>query len=324
MTDTTATAVTFDDLASLRRAVDYLARHVTEKRNTIPILSHVLIEPCAGGARISGTDLDMMASFTVPAAWDEPAAFCVDGALLADVLKKCHATIAGHPADTRLIHRHKEFCQLAGTWDFATVPPGGCMAEEKVDGWRALYLRDWQGKPGLFTRGGRPIEGVGHILHRLALIEQCAGARLVFDGEYQAGGCLSATKAWCERGWKAGGEAGTLHLFDAMSMADWQAGGSSTPLYQRKAALAGWIEAADRHPQAWEWRPGTRGKEPEGEAVKLVRDEWCASVADVMALARRVWMAGGEGLVIKDAESAYVRARSPAWLKVKSSAYVAR
>jgi ATP-dependent DNA ligase len=223
-----------------------------------------------------------------------------------------------------MIHRHKELCQLAGVWDFATVPQGGCMAETKVDGWRALYLLDWQGKRGLFTRNGHRINGVGHILHRLALIEQCAGTPLVFDGEYQVNGCLSATKTWCERGWKTGQEAGTLHLFDAMPLADWKAGGSSAPLYQRKAALARWVEQADQAPLAWEWRAGTRGKEPAGDAVTMVQDEWCGSVADVMALARRVWMAGGEGLMLKDAESNYIRERSPAWLKVKSSAYVAR
>jgi DNA polymerase III subunit beta len=85
----TMTNVTFGNLASLRAAVDLIARHVIERRNTIPILSYLLIEPCADGARISGTDLDMMASTVIAASWEEPAAFCIEGALLADILKRC-------------------------------------------------------------------------------------------------------------------------------------------------------------------------------------------------------------------------------------------
>ncbi|MDS7278876.1 hypothetical protein NXG15_29670, partial [Klebsiella pneumoniae] len=88
-----------------------------------------------------------------------------------------------------------------------------------------------------FTRQGRTIEGAGHILYRLSLMERAAGRPMVFDGEFQVGGSLAATKAWCEGGWRRGREAGTLHLFDCLPMADWRAGGDDTPLYARKARL---------------------------------------------------------------------------------------
>lgn len=214
-----------------------------------------------------------------------------------------------------------ELVQLAGTWDFLTVPAGGLIAETKVDGWRAVYLRDWEGKPGLFTRNGQPIEGVGHILYRLALMEACAGEAMVFDGEFQVGGCLSATKRWCERGWKTGGEAGTLYLFDAMPLSRWKQGGDDMPLYVRKARLVGMMRAADEHPLAWEWREGSRGKEPQEAAVELIADEWVKDAEEALSLARRVWAANLEGLVLKDAESPYQRKRAPYWMKVKSPAY---
>lgn len=213
-----------------------------------------------------------------------------------------------------------DLVQLAGVWDFATVPPGGCMAETKVDGWRAIWRAN-SGRKALFTRGGHPIEGVDHILWRLSMIEQVAGRPMIFDGEFQVGGTLAATKQWCERGWKTGGEAGVLHLFDAMPLDDWRRGGSDAPLYQRKQVLADLIAAADAMPEAWDWRPGSHGRD-DPHCVQLLSDEWVSDADDALALARRVWVAGGEGLVLKDAESPYQRKRSDAWRKVKHPRYV--
>jgi hypothetical protein len=82
------------------------------------------------------------------------------------------------------------------------------VAEQKVDAFRALYLRNREGKPGLWTRNGYPIEGVGHILHQLAAMERIAGEPLMIDGEFCVGDgpdTLATTKAWCERDWKQGG-----------------------------------------------------------------------------------------------------------------------
>jgi ATP-dependent DNA ligase len=210
---------------------------------------------------------------------------------------------------------------LASVWNFLTVPPSGYMAEQKIDGWRAVYRRDWRGKPGLFTRNGQLIEGVGHILHRIAIMEAIAGERLVIDGEFQVGGTLDATKRWCERGWKQGGDAGTLFAFDVLTEEEWRAGGSDTPLFQRKARLVQLVAEADAHPLMWEWRPGTRGKEPDCPALEVLADEWCADAAAVLDLARRTWAAGGEGIMLKDAEAPYERKRSNRWMKVKHPDY---
>lgn len=211
--------------------------------------------------------------------------------------------------------RPSSLCQLAGTWK-GDVPAGGLMCEEKRDGFRAVWLPDHTGRKRLFTRNGMAIEGVDHILHRLAQMERAAGAPVVVDGEFQVDGSLAATKAWCERGWKAGGEAGQLFAFDAMLLSDWRAGGSATPLYQRKKALVGLFEESTG--DAWEWRPGSHGRDDKLPPVVLVEDSWCFDAADVMAEARRVWAAGGEGLMLKDPCAPYQRNRSDAWLKVKA------
>lgn len=225
-----------------------------------------------------------------------------------------------HPT---LIRGPDEIVHLAGTWNFRTIAPGGCMAEQKVDGWRAACILDRSGRPVLMTRNGVPIEGAGHILHRLALIEKAYGCPLMFDGEFQVGGTLSATKAWCERGWKAGGEAGVYYLFDAVPLDEWASGGTDTPLYRRKDLLARAIEAVDADGVSWEWRERSYGRD-DPHCVRLLPDEWVSDAPEAMAFANRMWAQGLEGAMLKDAEAGYKRKRTKAWLKVKSPAYVAR
>lgn len=203
-------------------------------------------------------------------------------------------------------------CQLATDWR-GDVPAGGMMCEQKVDGWRALWFPGIDGKRRLWTRGGHVIEGAGHITHRLEQMEREAGEPMVFDGEFQVAGTLAATKHWCERGWKTGGEAGVLHLFDCLTFAEWQAGGSDTPLIERKARLEALVNATG---EEWDWRPGSFGRD-DHTAVQIVPDVWIFDTADAMALAKFVWADGGEGIMLKDPLSPYRRLRSPAWLKVK-------
>lgn len=204
-------------------------------------------------------------------------------------------------------------CQLAADWR-GDLPPGGLPAEEKRDGWRALWLRDITGKPGLWSRNGMPLEGTAHIAWRLSQLEQAAGEPMMFDGEFQVGGTLAATKVWCERGWRCGDEAGVLHLFDCLTLAEWRAGGTDRPWHERKARLVelGAVLSAE----VWEWRAGSHGRD-DPDCVRIVPDEWVFDAGDVLAEANRVWACGGEGLVLKDPMGGYQRSRTSAWLKVK-------
>lgn len=211
---------------------------------------------------------------------------------------------------------HTELCQLLGDWR-GDVPEGGTWWERKWDGYRALRFAGIDGQVRLWTRNGLPIEGVGHILYRLEQMEQAAGEPWMFDGEFVVDGTLEATKRWAEKRWRAGGEAGVLHLFDGMPLSAWQAGGDPTPLYRRKARLKElmhWATVDD-----WTWRPGSRGRDEGATPVVLVEDGWAEDAAQVVAEARRIWAAGGEGLVLKDYSAPYQRRRCAAWQKVKAS-----
>lgn len=209
---------------------------------------------------------------------------------------------------------HPELCMLLGDW-CGDVPTGGVWYEQKFDGFRAIRVPSIEGKVGLWTRNGLPIEGVGHILWRLEQMERAAGVPMMFDGEFVVDGTLDATKAWAERGWKAGGEAGVLYLFYAMPLADWHAGGGATPLYQRKARLRELFAAAAE--DDWTWRPGSRGRDESGPpAVQLVEEGWAQDAAEVVDEAKRIWATGGEGIVVKAWDAPYQRRRTDAWRKV--------
>ena len=205
--------------------------------------------------------------------------------------------------------------QLASEW--RGTLPGLCIAEWKADGFRALYLRDRSGKPGLYTRNGMTIHGAEHILHELAAWERHAGQRLFIDGEFVVGDgpdTLASTKRWCESGYKLGGTAGRLHLFDGFAYDDWLKGGTATPLYARKArieAIAAAVAADEAH--RWDWRQGARGDEPCPVRVVPHVDLW--HVDDALQFVAEFWRAGLEGAVFKDAEAPYVRQRSNAWMK---------
>lgn len=211
--------------------------------------------------------------------------------------------------------RPSELCQLAGRYA-GHLPDGGAMAEEKIDGWRCLLFPGLDRQPGLWTRGGLPFRGADHILTRLVEIEAALGGPHMIDGEFQVGGTLAATKAHQERGWREG-NAGTLFAFDCVPLADWERGRCDIPLYERKAALRAAIAATAPDPAAWEWREGSRGREHGVDPVHYLEDAWLFDDADVRVEAERVWAAGGEGLMLKDASAPYVRARSYSWLKVK-------
>ena len=211
--------------------------------------------------------------------------------------------------------RPSSLCQLAGRWSGA-MPEGGMMSEVKVDGWRCLFFPGIDGNTGLWTRNGMPLRGAGHIHERLMQIEAALGGPHMIDGEIQVDGTLAATKTHCEAGWRLG-DAGVFHAFDAVPLADWQAGRCDTSLYERKAALQRAIEATAPCADAWEWAAGSRGAGHGVDPVLYHHDAWLFDAADVHAEAQRVWGTGGEGLMLKDPMAPYVRARSDSWLKVK-------
>src|SRR4051812_6452303 len=73
--------------AILLKALGHI-QSVVERRNTIPILSNVLIEAAEGGLRLMATDLDLQVVETIAAAVETPGATTVAAHTLFDIVRK--------------------------------------------------------------------------------------------------------------------------------------------------------------------------------------------------------------------------------------------
>src|SRR4051812_9065772 len=74
--------------ATLLKGLSHV-QSVVERRNTIPILSNVLLEATAeGGLKLMATDLDLQINETIAAAIDQPGAITVSAHTLFDIARK--------------------------------------------------------------------------------------------------------------------------------------------------------------------------------------------------------------------------------------------
>lgn len=89
----------------LVRAVGAVAK-VVEARNTIPILSNILLDAGDGKLKVTGTDLDIEASTSVEATVNVPGRLTVNAKLLGDLAKKATGDVTVTFDDGRLIVKY--------------------------------------------------------------------------------------------------------------------------------------------------------------------------------------------------------------------------
>ena len=86
---TPAAVAVLMDRKPLVAALSYLAQSIIEARNTIPIVSCVVLETCEAGTRMIGTDLDIVATCELPGAWEAPGSIVADVRALLAAVKAC-------------------------------------------------------------------------------------------------------------------------------------------------------------------------------------------------------------------------------------------
>jgi len=69
-----------------------VASRIVERRTTIPILSHCLIEASPGRVRVVASDLDIEAAISVPAAIERPGSVALPAVMLAGIVGKIGAS----------------------------------------------------------------------------------------------------------------------------------------------------------------------------------------------------------------------------------------
>ncbi len=167
---------------------------------------------------------------------------------------------------------------------------GRRVVQLKADGIRALYLAGQ-----IAGRDGAPLDCALHCQPALARLEEAFGTRMVFDGEYVEQDGFNATVAAHRRGEGQG----VFWLFDALPYDDWCAGGSKVGTVDRLSELRRHVMAA------------------QSPFVGML-DFWLMDAAQTRAKALELFREGYEGIVTKDAEAGYVRARSRLWRRCKA------
>ena len=109
---------------------------VVESRNTIPILSHVLLTATDGRLTAAGTDLDILATASAEAEVTAPGAVCVDAKLLADIAKKAGADVSMSLEGDKLIvksGRSRFTLATLSATDWPALKAGTYEAEFELD-----------------------------------------------------------------------------------------------------------------------------------------------------------------------------------------------
>ncbi len=186
-----------------------------------------------------------------------------------------------------------ELVQLLGRWT-PDLHPADALVEPKIDGHRAVFLGGSTQR--LLSREGSAMGCAAHTLPALRDLERRFGQPMMFDAEFAVPGGLKETLRAFRRNKPA--TAGVLWVFDAVPLAEWERGGTATPLSDRRAALA------------------TRFAGGLCSSVGMLHAAPMGADA-TLALARAFWRQQFEGVVVKDAAAGYTRGRSNAWLKLK-------
>lgn len=190
--------------------------------------------------------------------------------------------------------RHPELCMLPVDVDpdeIESLHAGGKrVVQLKADGIRALYLAGQ-----IAGREGAPLDCALHCQPALARLEAAFGQRMVFDGEYVEHDGFNATIAAHRRGEGQG----VFWLFDALPYDDWCRGGTNTGTVDRLTELRRRVMAA------------------ESPFVGML-DFWLMNAFDTRAKAAELFREGYEGIVTKQADAGYVRARSKLWCRCKA------
>jgi ATP-dependent DNA ligase len=162
--------------------------------------------------------------------------------------------------------------------------------ELKVDG---IGLLDVNGH--VQTLEGVPFDAAAHVAPELEAIRQVFGRETVLHGEYIEKGGFNATLSAFQR--REG--SGAVVLWDAAPLKVWTGYETSLPLWERKLQLRAAIDIVEPR-------------------MVTMLDLVPAGTAEHIDLAAAEAVAQGqEGIVVKDADSPYVRGPSGFWMKLK-------
>jgi len=197
-------------------------------------------------------------------------------------------------------------CQLAHDGaNHESKVAGTKMVEVKLDGVRVITIVYPSGNVDQYSRNGKELVNFEHIKRQFAKHARFLKEPMVFDGEVMSSSFQDLMRQ-VHRKSDVSADDAVLHLFDILSLKEFQAGRSAIPQVERSSALRVWYNPiADHVPNV---------KILGNELIDLDTDE---GRSQFQAINQRAIEGGYEGIMIKDPNAPYECKRSTAWLKQK-------
>lgn len=197
-------------------------------------------------------------------------------------------------------------CQLAHDGaNHESKVSGSKLVEVKLDGVRVITIVYPSGNVDQYSRNGKELVNFEHIKRQFAKHAKFLDQPMVFDGEVMSSSFQDLMRQVHRKSDVAADDA-VLHLFDILTLADFQRGRSDVPQKDRTQALKIWhAPIADHLPN-----------------IKILGHEFVDLDTEsgkvlFQTINQRAIAGGYEGIMIKDPEAPYECKRSTAWLKQK-------
>lgn len=197
-------------------------------------------------------------------------------------------------------------CQLAH--DSANHEGKVCgqkLIEVKLDGVRVITIVYPDGRVDQFSRNGKELVNFPHIREQFEQTVTGITEPMVFDGEVMSSSFQDLMKQVHRKSNVQANDA-VLHLFDLVTLAEFELGHSRQSQQNRSARLRAWKDS---------WASVTANIEIVGQ--ELVDLDTNPGQARYLEINKQAIAGGYEGIMLKDPEADYECKRSVAWLKLK-------
>lgn len=197
-------------------------------------------------------------------------------------------------------------CQLAH--DSANHEGKVCgtkLIEVKLDGVRVITIVYPDGRVDQFSRNGKELVNFPHIREQFEQTVTGIAEPVVFDGEVMSSSFQDLMKQVHRKSNVQANDA-VLHLFDLVTLAEFEHGASEQSQENRSARLRAWKDL---------WAEATANIEIVGQ--ELVDLDTNQGQARYLEINKQAIAGGYEGIMLKDPAAGYECKRSVAWLKLK-------
>ena len=197
-------------------------------------------------------------------------------------------------------------CQLAHDGaNHESKVSGQKLVEVKLDGVRVITIVYPSGNVDQYSRNGKELVNFEHIKRQFAKHAKLLREPMVFDGEVMSSSFQDLMRQVHRKSDVEASDA-VLHLFDILTLKDFQAGASSVPQVDRSNSLRAWYTPiADHMPNVAIL--GHEFVDLDTESGRIL----------FQTINQRAIEGGYEGIMIKEPTAGYECRRSTAWLKQK-------